>query len=413
MRQIKNVSEQLSLGDYAWFTNGESQILAFRYSEDYWAFYGEDGCGFCGSDSPRYNSVISEFPFLRRFIHSWILLGNTTLEDGIHDLQVGGDGSFNLRYRIMITDIPIDATPCSDDSSVTTDDEDERTQSELPSSFVLKGYETTCMYRGLHPYHHHHDSRLNQPTKSWKGHRIGIELEVEFDSSESRRVFDDIPSNWFYRETDSSLGRNGCEIITIPLLPNDAKDESVWSQLTDAIKSNAESWSTGRCGLHVHIGREILGKNSEEQSESLGKILYFYHHYLQNTSMNIAIFGRERGYHEMCGRTELSSAAMLLGKDVLRVKEIKDRIKNDLIRQNSRDRYFDINIRNPHTIEFRKGRGSINPTRIATVVQYCERICLYAKSTPWIQLSYEDFVAYLKAVLPESNLLTRVTRFNP
>jgi hypothetical protein len=31
------------------------------------------------------------------------------------------------------------------------------------------------------------------------------------------------------------------------------------------------------------------------------------------------------------------------------------------------------------------------------VVSYCERLCIYAKNTPWQQIGYDDFVSFLRA----------------
>ena len=259
-------------------------------------------------------------------------------------------------------------------------------------------------------WHSHHGSRLNAPIKAWRKHRIGVEIEVEFIEEDDRSEFIDIPSNYFYRETDGSLDDYGCEIITIPLLPNDAKDAEFWKELTDGLRGRANSWDTGgRCGLHVHIGREILGTTLEQHSETIGKLLYLYHHWLKDTRFNIKMYGRERGYHDMNAKTAQGDAAKMLGGDSLRSKKVTDIVKKAMIAKSYGDRpfghgerYFDINLQNEHTIEFRKGKGSINPKRIAMVVEYCELMCIYAKQTPWMQLSFDDFIAYLKSVASDS-----------
>ena len=252
-------------------------------------------------------------------------------------------------------------------------------------------------YTGQYSYHYHHGCHLNEPIAPFKGHRIGIELEVEFDCSEDRNDFNSIPSNWFYRERDGSLGNYGVEIITIPLLPQDAKDEEMWRSLCERLRK-AKSWDTGRCGLHVHIGREILGKNEDIRQETLGRMLYLYHEFLKQTRLNVKIFGRERGYHDENGQTMESRAAKVLGNGIFKDASIKDKVKQSLIDKGDETRYFDINLQNPATIEFRKGRGSINAKRIAMVIEWCEIICKYSRQTPWSQIGYEDFVNYAKIV---------------
>lgn len=276
--------------------------------------------------------------------------------------------------------------------------------------FLLNRYETSESYSGLHSYHYHHGIHMNEPIKRWRGHRIGVELEVEFDSNFDRTLFCDKPSNWFYRETDGSLGSYGAEIITIPLLPKDAKDEDVWTTLTSQLR-NATSWDTGRCGLHVHIGREILGKSIEEQSETIGKLLLLYHEFVKDTRLNIKIYGRDTAYHDHCGKTDLSTAVKHLGSAVLKDKDVKDRVKNSVISKSHETRYFDINLQNDHTIEFRKGKGSINPKRITMVVEWSEILCKYAKMTPWQQLSYSDFCNFAFAVAKSESLKNLISTY--
>lgn len=278
--------------------------------------------------------------------------------------------------------------------AIDTGAENEADDSISQDPMINDKYENMT-YTGQHSYHYHHGRHLNAPMVRFNGHRIGIELEVEFDNSDDRDEFNSIASNWFYRERDGSLGDYGVEIITIPLLPQDAKDEEMWRSLCKRLRK-AKSWDTGRCGLHVHIGREILGKNEDVRQETLGRMLYLYHEFLKQTRLNVKIFGRDRGYHDVNGQTLESRAANVLGNGIFKDASIKDKVKQSLIDKGDETRYFDINIQNPATIEFRKGRGSINATRIAMVIEWCEIICKYSRQTPWSQIGYEDFVNYAK-----------------
>lgn len=404
MAQIFSLSEGLeNIGDYAWFLSEDGMhILAFKYESSHWAFYGKDGCRFEGSDRPRSESVYLRFPFLREYNHSWIVPGDNTLAWGVADIT---DDTSIGDLTIVTQSLAIDAN-LSDIAIETPIVED------VVESFTSDKYTSDTEYVGFHSYHRHHGVSMNMPKNRFSGHRIGIELEVEFMTSSKRTKFCDTPSNWFYRESDGSLGSNGCEIITIPLLPKDAKSIDFWKPLTDYLCSRAQSWDTGRCGLHVHIGREILGVSDEEKSETIGKLLYLYHHFVKDTRMNIKIYGRERGYHDQDGKSLAGSSAKELGSEVLKIKSVKDKVKTAMIAKSSSDRYFDINLRNTYTIEFRKGRGSINPERITMVVDYCERMCLYAKSTPWQQISYEDFVKFLKATIKNEKLLDIVNSYS-
>lgn len=274
------------------------------------------------------------------------------------------------------------------------------------TSFMNSKYEAVSVYRGIHGYHHHHGGYQNAPKKSTRGHKIGVELEVEFNNSTLKNDWsENFSSNWFYCERDGSLNDNGTEIITVPMNPKDIKCRDTWDGLISYLSSKAKSWDSPRCGLHVHIGREILGNNPEQQSETIGKLLYLYHHFVNGTTMNTRIFGRDRAYNAKDGKTREGDAVATLGCGVLKLKEIKDTLKKGMIDKSSSDRYFDINLMNSNTIEFRKGRGSIKASRIITVIEYCEMMCKYAKSVKWEDISKDAFVSYVKSNISKDSPL--------
>ena len=276
-------------------------------------------------------------------------------------------------------------------------------------SFFHDKYERTVTYKGVHGYHHHHGGTPNAPLKSVRGHKIGVELEVEFKSRDGKIKWNDrAKSNWFYSERDGSLNDStGVEIITIPMNPRDIKARTTWEPLVGYLSDKAKSWDSPRCGLHVHIGREILGSNPEQQSETIGKLLYLYHHFVNGTDMNTKIFGRSHAYNEKDGKTREGAAVATLGSGVLKLKEVKDTLKKGMIEKSSSDRYFDINLQNTHTIEFRKGRGSIKASRIIMVIEYCEMLCKYAKSAKWEEISKDKFVEYVVSNISKESPLYR------
>lgn len=328
--------------------------------------------------------VTDEFRF------GWIItephIGDKTLSKILSD--EGFDVCFDMEFVGLFKE---DGTFISaNDGRVTT----------IPVSqfdFFNDGYQKSIIYKGIHGYHHHHGVTQNAPKSEQRGHKIGVELEIEFNRSSLKNEFGDkVKSNWFYCERDGSLqDSTGVEIITVPMNPKDIKNRTTWEQLIGYLANKAKSWDSPRCGLHVHIGREILGSNPEQQSETIGKLLYLYHQFLNGTSMNTKIFGRERAYNEKDGKTKEGEAVKTLGSGVLKLKEVKDTLKKSMIDKSSSDRYFDINLMNTHTIEFRKGRGSIKTSRIIMVIEYCEMMCKYAKSAKWEEISRENFVSYI------------------
>lgn len=338
--------------------------------------------------------------------YAWVLssdcaeLGQIVfMESSITDVDIRSHGHFG-------------ALPSIVRARLNTPRVDETEDAEETESFIAKGYSQNIMFSGAHGYHAHHDRPMNTPIEPYRGYRVGVELEVEFHSESRRDDFAEKKSNWFYLEYDGSLSSEGIEIITIPLLPKDAKSVDFWQPLTSYLEDVASSWDTSTCGLHVHIGREILGRTEAERSESLGKLLYLYHHFVKDTRFNINIYGRERGYGDTDGKTPLGDAAKQFGSKILKDKDCAEKVKTEMLsKSRNGGRYFDINIQNNATIEFRKGRGSINPTRIAMVVEYSERLALYAKSTPWGQISYEDFIKYLRATTQNEDIKDRIDSY--
>ena len=268
--------------------------------------------------------------------------------------------------------------------------------------YIIKNYEKTTLYSGLHGYHAHHGAEFNRPKGySVNKYRIGVELETEFWNRNAARQFKEAKSNWFFLERDGSIGGHdseGIEIITIPLRPQDARSLDFWSDnLTTHICEDAASWDTnGRCGLHIHIGNERLGGHPEAIQESRAKLIYLHEHFLKDHPMTKAVYGRSRSYHECDGRTdhgaEMSSAREVLKK--ARSKQVE--LKDATIAHNRCTRYHAINITNPRTTEFRLGRGTLNAARIAAVVEWCDLQCGYARAINWGQMSTEDFLDYLK-----------------
>lgn len=257
--------------------------------------------------------------------------------------------------------------------------------------FASGNYEKSHCYTGYHSYHSHCYDRLNKPKKG-APYLFGVEMEVEFDSYEDREDFTEKTSNWFYCERDGSLDDSGCEIITVPLLPSDAKKTAFWEPLTSYLKGHANA--STRCGLHVHISKSILG-DGDAFNSNLGKLLYAYHHHWAETNYNIRIAGRARAYHACDGKTPEGDAAKFFGGKVFAATSIRDKVSESMRNKSYSKRYHDINITNSNTIEYRKGAGTINPERVTMLVEYFELLCKYACQAKWQNISEDDIHLFL------------------
>lgn len=281
-------------------------------------------------------------------------------------------------------------------------------------SIMNDNYECTTKYFGIHEYHHSRSisSYLNKPKSMKEGeHRIGVEIEMVAKGLDDYTDLVSTESNIVFFEKDSSLPDYGIEAITIPLLPKDAKSVSFWEKITKSFSKKAYSWKDDRCGLHVHIGREILGADAEKASETIGKLLYFYTYQVKDaeSDLNSKIYGRSIGYRcpEVKGSCVKANAVSIVGNSVLKNKDIVKDVDDEVKRVMGATRYFDINIRNANTIEFRKGKGTLNASRIVSVITYCELMIEFCKRTRWTDLSNQRFEDFIKSKLPSSSPLWR------
>ena len=413
MRQIKNRNQCLSnIGDYAFLQINDLDgrrlrvILAMNFSGDSVSLYNKDGL-FRGGAEGLSDGYRREFDFLNQYNRGWVLEAELTIDTIARDMC---ETNSTQRYEfggVITDDIPrnilLDVLNQRTDYNLDDGDSVEVIESEF-DDYISDRYTETTLYHGFCGYHSHHGCQYNIPKRGTSKYLVGIELEVEFTERCHRDEFVSKDSNWFYCESDGSLGLNGCEIITIPLHPHDAMDRDFWYPLVDSIKDTAESWNTGRCGLHVHVSRTVLGSTTDLQTENLGKLLYLYHHYLKDTRVNVEIYGRSRGYNENDGKTKYGDAVATIGKEILKNKSIKDKLGAEMRCKARSTRYFDINVQNSETIEFRKGRGSINSRRIVSVIEWCLLMCDYVKLTPWQQIDYQDFISWAKIAVKVERL---------
>lgn len=284
---------------------------------------------------------------------------------------------------------------------------DANTHKVVEHKFIHNAYKQNVIYKSIHGYHS--GRTYNAPINSDCDYKIGVELEVECNTSDiKQKLHAKFQSNWLLMERDGSLSdARGIEFITIPMCPKHIKSKNTWCDFIEFMSSRAKSWNTTTCGLHVHIGREILGKTAEEQSETIGKLLYLYHHYLKDHPTNIKIYGRSRAYEDHDGKVAEGNAVKVLGSEALKVKSIKENLKQKLTAQSNTTRYFDINLRNAATIEFRKGKGSLNSDRICSVIEYSELLCLYARKAKWEKISDVDFFEFAKKKIKRTSPLYR------
>lgn len=279
------------------------------------------------------------------------------------------------------------------------------------------GYTTDSWYTGRHDYHHSHGSsfKFNTPTKKSKyPFKIGVELEVIANDDEAYEKITKLKSNWFFMERDGSLESRGIEIVTVPLRFEDASDPCFWKPFTAWLSKYAKSWTKSCCGLHVHFGNEVFKVDDMEEDMLKAKLAYAYNYNIDNENINKTVFGREQGYGASKCISKAGDAVKTLGeitkntKKLLKDKDIQDAILKETAGKMRGDRYYDINYSNSKTTEFRKGRGSINCERIASIVMYCYLMTQWTRKEKWENLlSIDSFISFLEKNAPEAHPLRR------
>lgn len=300
------------------------------------------------------------------------------------------------------------------------EEERKRREEELKAmGFAYKkDYTIDAWYTGRQDYHHSHSRGFvfNSPLKESKyPFKVGVELEVIANSEEDYCKICELKSNWFFMERDGSLDTYGIEIITVPLRFEDACDPSFWKPMTAWLSKYAKSWTRSCCGLHIHLGNEVFNMADEDMDMLKAKLSYAYNYNIDNDSMNRAVFGRDCGYGASKCLTKAADAVKTLSDitkkstmGFLKDKDVQNAIVDETKRKMRSDRYYEINYSGNKTTEFRKGRGSINCERIASIVMYCYLMVEWSKKEKWENvLNIDKFKAYLGKHTPEAHPLRR------
>ena len=211
---------------------------------------------------------------------------------------------------------------------------------------------------------------------------FGVELEIDGagkDDDYATEILDiaNMRDDHIYIKTDGSLD-DGMEIVTHPMSLEYHKDFCWTKIMHHAVFLGYRSHQTSTCGLHVHVNRDSLGKNREEQDEVISRILYFVEHHWNE----MLKFSRRSEYamNRWAARYGYENSP----------KAIMDKAKKNY------GRYVAVNLCNYHTIEFRLFRGTLKYNTLIATLELVNRICDIALSytdDEMSKLSWSEFVA--------------------
>ena len=200
---------------------------------------------------------------------------------------------------------------------------------------------------------YHDVDRYDLPTfgDASDGKTIGLEIEVDNgrDRNDCARELRDTFGDRLYFEDDSSLSSDGFEIKTAPHTFTEIMSVLSWETFRDTLKRyNFKSHDTNTCGLHMHFHKSWFGDTLEEQNERIALVCKWYS---KNYDVMKLLSRRTDNYY--CQRDTVDVIESNLEKTI---EKKKYGARNVAVNLN--------NLDGIGTIEFRLGRGTINPKTI-------------------------------------------------
>lgn len=218
----------------------------------------------------------------------------------------------------------------------------------------------------LRSYHYFPDVWCKPDNRKLKEPLLGLELEVY---SKKRCIFDNT-SNFFYLQRDSSISpeEGGVEITTLPMSFDDLiKDEGGIDILTKEFmpKFFCFSQNTSDTGFHIHLSKVNF---CTEVCIMLKKAFYCFPY-----AFITELFGRNNtGY---CRAEPQIQKLMEFGIHPSAASELG---LEKIFQPYCDSRYLELNFTNSQTIEFRRGKGTVDTIMIKSILDFCYHIYKYS-----------------------------------
>ena len=291
---------------------------------------------------------------------------------------------------------------------------------ELPDALSHIGQ---VIHKERLPYHHR--PNLNVFVREGENPTVGVELEtVERRDISCEDLEKDLVSNWFHFESDSSLtrdGRRGYELITEPLPPRIYRDMRLWTGLQNILTPWTESFESTLTGLHVHVGLEqfeslhgLEAFSSKQDRRIAGKLVSsaIYLCLADRAFLDSVFLRRNTTYCRDQTGDVFSAVSSAISTDGITAGRFVDLVLTSALRKDSdvwcsgvnsaRDsltygnysstfrllsEYLpgfnshgaEINCEHPFTIEFRRGKGTLNAVSVHRMVELATLIVKYAE----------------------------------
>lgn len=231
-------------------------------------------------------------------------------------------------------------------------------------------------YSPIGDYHHTRAETFYKLPSDTTNRYIGFELEVEEKRGDkvkaAMNVLETLNHRFIECKHDGSLN-DGFEIVSQPATYHYHLGVDYKSAFAGLVRDGMESHNPGTCGLHFHVSKAFFGEG-ETQYTNIAKLIVM----LDKLWEDIVRFSR-RNYHDL---NDWSKKNPLPQKASLKTQADAGDIDRDTIEEilydNSGNRYQAINITNRHTVEFRFMRGTLREKTFRASMEFVHLFTNYA-----------------------------------
>lgn len=218
----------------------------------------------------------------------------------------------------------------------------------------------------LRSYHYFPDTWERPDNSNLEEPLVGLELEVY---ARNRCIFEN-KSNFFYIQHDGSLcdDMGGAEITTIPMTFDDLiKDEGGIDILTKDFMPRFSCYSQkdNSTGFHIHLSKI---KFNAKVYVLLKKTFYCFPY-----AFLTELFGRTNGIY--CLAEPQIQRLMEFG---IHPSEASESGLEKIFQPYCDSRYLELNFTNSKTVEFRRGKGTVDAVCIKSILDFCYHIYKYS-----------------------------------
>lgn len=221
---------------------------------------------------------------------------------------------------------------------------------------------------------------------TFPGEELTFGTELEVDKGKNPNGLAGILADTFediYCKHDGSLN-DGVEIVTHPCTLDYHIQMLGWDKITEMCRKwGFKSQEAGTCGLHVHVGRQNMGKTDEERNETAAKLVLLVDRHWDA----LVPFTRRKDYQlsEWASNSNLDHSLKYEGD-----------IVDDALSTEANGRYQAVNLTNSETVEFRLFNGTLKYTTILATLELVSDITMYAKThsvKECLNSQWEDIIA--------------------